>query len=788
MLHGKPRLYRFFVLAFAAGVLLLSLNACKTSDISYGLPPTVVKQYPAGKPFVYKTNIKLKGKFTTDEKNNFLSRLNNQLDDSMRVRTVKKVFFQVMKKPPVYYPENAGKSVNYMKSLLKSIGYFRATITFDTLQLIKKKNKKPEQIRTAVNFYVTPGKLLKLDSISFNIKHPELHALTIANQKETFLKKTGAFAQPVISNELDRLVDIYRNNGYMRFTREELIGLWDTLDVSLLRPTFDPFEKIQQLEKLRQRRENPTANLEIRLRPGLDTNRLTKFFIGDISIFPDFNQDTVSFSRKEIYTDGSKIVYYRPIFKPGFLPKNVYFKHGELYNQKNYFKTINRFNELGAWRLVNIEQVPRAGIDTVDFTIRLTPADKLSFSANLEGSINTGNYLAGNLFGLGLNLGLLNRNFARVSNQSNTNIRFGTELNVSKGQQFIQTRQFVIGHNIYFPRLLPNFSGLPAKYKENIKTVFTINAARTERRNLFDLTTFNAAWGYDLQWKNKLFSLKIPNIEFSNLQPKEGLKELFIINPSLHLIFNDGLVISGIANYFVTGGKNNVVNNLRLNVEESGLLTGNIRTKQLDSNLYRFVKLDAEFRRSKKMDKKELAFRIFAGAGVALESTVHPDKQKFLPFFKQYFAGGPNSMRAWSLRNLGPGSTIKTFDGRRSPDRFGDIQFEMNAEFRFYLTSIAGAKINGALFTDIGNVWFLRPHPDFPNGDFKFENFARDLAVGVGTGLRIDFDFFLIRLDYAFKARNPSPDDIAKQYKWFYGWDMNTWKKGQLQLGIGYPF
>ncbi len=784
MLHEKFQTYCFYLIALIAISILFSFSSCKTTDVSYRLP-TIVKQYPENNPFVFKTNIKLEGNFTNDEKNSFLSRLNNQLDDSMRVRIVEKLSWQVMKKPPVYNSENADKSIDFMRSLLKSEGYFHDSLRYDTLTIVKE-NRKGDQLRTIVNFHVSPGKLIRFDSISFNFKTPELQALAIKNKHESFVKKNNAFSQPVISKELDRLVDIYRNNGYMRFTRDEIIGLWDTLDVSLLNPTFDLFEQIQLLEKLRQRRNNPTVDVEVRLRPGLDSSKLTKYYIGAITIYPDFSKDTIGISQKIYDVNGSKIISNHQLFKPGFLPTNVYFKRGDLYNQRNYFKTINRFNALGAWRLVNFEQIPRNDTDTVDLNLRLTPAEKYSFTANLEGSINTANYLAGNLFGLGLNLGLQNRNFGMVSNQSNTNIRFGTELNVSKGQQFVQTRQFVISHNIFFPRTIPKFFPLPEKYRENIKTILSINAARTERRDLFDLTTFNSSWGYEMQWKNKLFSLKIPNVEFSNLQPKDSLKRLFLLNPSLPLIFNDGLVISTIGSYFVSNFKNNFTTSFRMNVEQSGLLTGLIRNKTLDSNLYRFFKLDTEFSASKKIRKNELAFRAVAAIGIEFESTTDPQKRKYLPFFKQYFAGGPNSMRAWGIRKLGPGSTSKPFSS--SPDRFGDIQFEMNAEYRFYITSISGVKINSALFTDIGNIWFLRPHPDFPNGDFKFSNFTKDLAVGIGTGLRIDFDFFLIRLDYAFQARNPSSADPLVQHKWFYNWKFDTWKQGQLQLGIGYPF
>ena len=194
-----------------------------------------------------------------------------------------------------------------------------------------------------------------------------------------------------------------------------------------------------------------------------------------------------------------------------------------------------------------------------------------------------------------------------------------------------------------------------------------------------------------------------------------------------------------------------------------------------------------------KFGKNELVTRIFAGVGVELNSPSE-DKSKYLPFFKQYYAGGPSSMRGWGLRRLGPGSTVKNYQNYPpevgDPFRGGEIQIEANIEYRFYLATIAGVKVNSALFTDIGNVWFRTPNPDYPDGTFKFDKFYKDLAVAVGTGVRLDFNYFLIRLDYGLKARNPSPQvgDAAAQYKWFYKWDAKTLVGGILQLGVNYPF
>lgn len=144
-------------------------------------------------------------------------------------------------------------------------------------------------------------------------------------------------------------------------------------------------------------------------------------------------------------------------------------------------------------------------------------------------------------------------------------------------------------------------------------------------------------------------------------------------------------------------------------------------------------------------------------------------------------------MRAWSVRRLGPGSAIRSFDRAEAPDRFGDIRLEANAEYRIFLANYKGIGINTAIFVDAGNVWFLRENKDFPGGEFptSFGKLWKDLAIGTGTGLRVDFGFLKVRVDYAYKVKNPTPDKLEAQNKWFYNWSLLS---GQVQLGIDYPF
>jgi outer membrane protein assembly factor BamA len=499
-------------------------------------------------------------------------------------------------------------------------------------------------------------------------------------------------------------------------------------------------------------------------------------------VYPDLRADTGEYIPQEIMVKDYKVISYHNLYKPKIAVENLYLNRGDLYNQRNYLRTQNRYNAVGSWRLVAIDQIPRPGTDTVDFIVRLTPAEKYSLNANIEGSQNFGSNLFNGNF-IGFNVGLQNRNFARAANLATTNFRFATE--VLSGE-FIRTRQVSFGNAIYFPRLIPRLGFIPQAWKENARSLFTFNMAYTSRKDFFDLASVNGAWGYEFNWKNKLLSIRLPNVEYTYLQRGDSLNALIDSNRSYAYIYNSGLVASIITNLTITGGKKDVSNVARFNLESSGLLTGLFKSKTLDENLHRFIKLDAEFRQTYKIRRSAFAWRAFAGAGYQLSS----DRFRYdttLPFFKSYVAGGANSMRAWALRKLGPGSTIKSFNKTIAPERYGDMQLELNAEYRFYITSIGSIQVNSAAFVDMGNIWTIRKLPDFPNGHFRINKLWTDMAVGAGTGLRLDFGFFLIRLDWAYKLKDPSPspEHRDKVNKFFPYRDIGD---GQLQLGVTYPF
>jgi outer membrane protein assembly factor BamA len=249
---------------------------------------------------------------------------------------------------------------------------------------------------------------------------------------------------------------------------------------------------------------------------------------------------------------------------------------------------------------------------------------------------------------------------------------------------------------------------------------------------------------------------------------------------------------------------NRSINLLKIYAEESGLLVGSLFRNQTSKgkifeNLYRFVKADLEIKHIKTHQKSSLHLRAYAGLGIAL-NTDSRTGQVTLPFFKSFIAGGPNSMRGWSIRKLGIGSNIfyDTVANGRFNDKYADMQLEGNIEYRFNLFPFYGFWMRAAIFTDVGNIWFRdKINSSLPGSGFKLSNLGKDLAVASGFGARIDFSYFLLRFDLGFPFKDPRYGPEKKgnpAAERFYaektgGWFVkDVWNKPTFQFAIGYPF
>jgi outer membrane protein insertion porin family len=776
-------------------------------------------QYPQNKPFVFKTTIKVEGKIKGDQKQDLTQKLENQLDDSLQARTVtsfyKPMYFIVKKLSysPVYDSTYPGHSIVYMNALLNSNGYYAPVIT-DTVIVktlhkgkIKKSGKykglSREQQRVFVHFIVRPGKQLVFDSIGFSLLTPELQQITMNSRDQSLLKVGNPYSRLILTNEISRLVDSFRNNGYFRFSKEDLYAEHDTVFAALINPSLDPIEQAELLEKFKQKKENPTITVVIKQRPARDTTHLIKYYIGQVTVFPDLptGEDTTVFHSDTTLINQIKFINRTNKFKLPFLANSIFLYPGGLYQQQNYYRTSNRLSQFSAWDYNNIEFLRSPVSDSlIDVTIRLYPAKKQKLSISLETSYNTNDILTTtNVFGTNVILSLQNRNAFKQSILTNTNLQGGIEL----GSSSIQTILTSLSHTIAIPRIVQiiPFLHFPANLEKKgfkTQTLINVNGGYTRRLNFFTEGSLNGSFGY--QWSKSLLHTKKDksflvtksylwkpiNIENTTLDETDSLKNILASNPPLKLAFRPGLVIGEQFAYNIIRPKGNKTNYLLVDFEESGALLGFFKT--LDKGaLLRYIRGEIEFRHNIDYGNNQMVFRVYAGAGYDY-GLAGDGKENTLPFFKAFYAGGPNSMRAWQVRSLGLGSSkyYNSTDNLKLDLRFGDVKLESNVEYRFLLGTLFGIKFRSALFTDIGNIWNWKPIDD-PLGagsDFHLNTFYKELAVGAGTGLRLDFNYFLIRLDWAYKIHDPEE----------LGGGGDTWindqklKKGQLQLGINYPF
>ena len=397
-----------------------------------------------------------------------------------------------------------------------------------------------------------------------------------------------------------------------------------------------------------------------------------------------------------------------------------------------------------------------------------------------------------------------NRNLFRESVKTNTNLRFGIEL----GRNIVQTFQTLLNHNITFPRFILPFK---VKNEEDFltrNTILNFNASNTLRKDFFTLNSINASWAYQWVKRERIRGASAAagappvivgsgnrktlrhewyysplNVELLKVIETDSLRKLFTEIPNLENSFRSGLIVSQTLVYKILLTNKNKQSAFKVGFEESGGLLGLIKSVDENNGLYRYVRMDMDFRHFINYKKSSWAFRVYAGMGVPFGKDSSGKKETSLPYVRSFFAGGPSSMRAWQVRRLGPGSN-KYFD-TTGYDRFGDIQLESNIEYRFNLGTVWGIKLKSAVFSDIGNVWFKEKQedPKLAGSEFDISRLYKDIAVGAGTSIRLDFSYFLIRLDYAYRIKNPVYSDINAG--WFYDIRLLS---GQLQLGINYPF
>ncbi|OZA69004.1 MAG: hypothetical protein B7X72_00895, partial [Sphingobacteriia bacterium 39-39-8] len=410
-------------------IALLTLAGCSEER------RTKVVDYPIGKPFMYGNKVILKGSGTKDELKKLTTDLNNYWDDSARVRKEQRYLLGYrIKNPPVYNSINIIRSINYMNAYLNAQGYYYANFK-DSIH----KDSVGDQIRVNATITINQGKNISIDSVGYQLDDTTMQQLALQRMRGSQIKKGSPYSKQLISAELDRMISIYRRKGYYKLTREDLYAEIDTTDINLIELTLDPFKQAELIaESARKRRLNPTWNLTIKKRATADSSKLTQFKVANIYYYPETKItdviDSITTSKgfiEEQHGD-SYLRYQVGKFKYQPLKEHTFLSKGELFNEESYFKTMNTLGQIGAWQQVDSKIIERDK-DSLDLYFYLVPALKQNFTIDLEGSRNTGDIGAGNLFGISTNLSYKNRNVWKRAIQSITNFRTGVELNLSLG-------------------------------------------------------------------------------------------------------------------------------------------------------------------------------------------------------------------------------------------------------------------------------------------------------------------------------------------------------------------
>ncbi len=759
----------------------------------------IVRNYPKEKEFIYNNKIIVKDASSIQNAKELSIALDNYWDDSIKVLKIRQYgIFNTIIKPQSYQPERMSRTIQYMSDFLASQGYNHPTLT----PIIRTDTVKKEW-RTTVTMEVELNKKTLLDSISFQLSDPILQNIALKNSQASYLKKGQAFSNQGINNELDRLVTLFRSNGFFNFTKEKIFAEVDTIDASLMVLQLDPLSQITQVTEAKEKNnQNPSWKISIQLR-NLTKDITKQYIVGQQLFYSDIalidNPDSILTHPplKRDTLDHLVHLYTIPKFKSALFKEQAFIQKGSLFNESSYYQTLNNFSSLGAWQQVD----GRTALvnDSVYLHYFLVPNFRRSVNFDIEGSRNTAQLGSGNLLGLSTNMTYRDRNVQRKAIASTTSLRLGVELNLNSGSNLTQTLLWNVGQTYSFPNLLIPFVKKVAKANQNVKSNFSMYGSYMDRLDFYQLKSFTTNWGYEWKknknGKQQLINYRPLNIELYLLNKFSQLDSLLILNPFLRSSFNEGNIVSQSLSYTNIGTSSKHPRQqeyVRLGIEEAGGLLG--LSQKLTNNFYRFLKLEAEYRSTYKYDNSEIAWRLMGGWGNNYSNNARLSGQ--LPFFKQFTAGGPYSMRAWGLRQLGLGSSTfyDTSSARQNFDRFGDLQLEANFEYRFTFLQLGSYKIGSALFTDIGNVWNTRDLGNDLRAGFKLDRLYKDLAIAVGTGLRMDFDYFIIRIDYALKMKDPTRQDNngwlnLSDLKWneikSNGLRVNNYA---WQFGIGLPF
>ncbi|RYF87142.1 MAG: hypothetical protein EOO03_10950, partial [Chitinophagaceae bacterium] len=516
----------------------------------------ITRKAPAGKPYLAKNSYEIiGGKFTRLERSALEDRLAAQLDDSSKLVTSTMFFFvNILKRPPAYDTGYSALSAANMRASMYHLGYYNSNVTY---------RADTTNDKVAVQYTVRVGNPMLIDTFSYRLTRPDLQALALESVDESVIKKDNPITKAAVLGEINRQVDTFRNNGYYKFTAAELRMRGDTTIEALTNVSDDPFEQLQILAEAQAKRDSPTIKLAMVLNIPQDTTKLDKYLINKVFVMQDFVpgddiNDTLNITQRT--TRSFVLRYHKPIFRTGFLARNITLRPNQVYSLREHNKTLSNLAKAGVWQTTNITVRELPDTSKVDLIVELVPMKKFGFEAALEVSYsatsNTNNALGGNLFGVSVETSLLNRNIGREGIRMTHRLRAGIELNNnSRGTTTgpINSNELSYSNTVTIPRNLnftPRFlqRGVQQRNRPGESFINT-SIALNNRLDLFNLQTFNLSFGKRLPGKST--PVKTTNWVFKPLTAQfsflynqsDSFKNILAQNPFLNYSYNTSFVI-----------------------------------------------------------------------------------------------------------------------------------------------------------------------------------------------------------------------------------------------------
>ncbi len=649
-------------------------------------------------------------------------------------------------------------------NLLRDYGFFDGHVTW---KIDSTKNERAVKL----SYDIDMGRPYRIDTLLYEGFAPRTDSLIHARSSERLVHTDDYFNVNTLNAERQRVVDLLRNHGYYYARTDFLTFLADTL----MRPGYVMLKMV------------PAANLP--------KEALKTYHIGKTAVYlTGYNGEPPVDSMKlrdfTVFYAGDK-----PGLRFDVLRKRFLYRKGELYSQTRQDYTQEALSRLGVFKFNEMQYLPRSGEDTLD--VRVNAMFDLPYDSELELNVTT---KSTKQTGPGAIFKLTKKNFRRMGASLNLELKgsyeWQTSSTVDGDKSVMNSYELGAALSLDFPRIvIPWVRNRIDPFRFPSETHFRIYAEQVNRARYFKMLSFGGSISYSFQKSRSMKHTVTPvHLAFNHLQRRTAtFDSIALANPMLFHSLDDQFIPS--ISYTFTYDDSWRQRRWRIWWENSFTSAGNITSaiyaafgrgfkekekKFLGTPFAQFLKFTSEIRPLFYInEKQQLAGRLMADVIWAYGN------KTIAPYNEQFYVGGANSIRAFTVRSLGPGRFHPADNAAYSyVDETGDIKLEANLEYRFRLFSnMFGGNLNGAVFLDAGNVWLMRKDEARPGAEFTFKHFFDNIAVGTGVGIRYDLSFLVLRLDWGIALHVPYETGRSGYY------NIPRFKDGQgLHFAIGYPF